>query len=207
VRVVGVVLCGGMSRRMRADKAGLRVGGAELLDRAIGALDGTCDEVVLACGADERYAERGLRIVLDSEVGRGPLEGIAASLEATGAEWVCVLACDLPRMVAEVPQALLAAAREGRVDGCLLETPRGVEPLIAVYKRTCLGPMRAALQRGERRVDSFYGGERAEEAGLVILSLAEAMISLEVAALDVACNLNTIEELERERQRLGEVGE
>ena len=122
---VGVVLCGGASRRMGTDKASLQVGETLLLDRAINALSGVTAEVVLACGVEPRYVRRGLRLVLDTGDGRGPLEGVAASLESCDVEWAAVLACDLPRITPEVPTALLERARSEQLDVCLLESARG----------------------------------------------------------------------------------
>lgn len=203
--VIGVVLCGGASLRMGADKGSLRFGDGELVDRAIGALRGVCDEVVLACGTEERYADRGLRLVMDREGGMGPLEGIAASLESIGAEWAVVLACDLPRVVTEVPKALLARARDEDLDACCLESRRGMEPLIAVYRRTCLAPMREALAEGMRRVDSFHGMNRNDGAALRIGGLPEGELPEVVRGLDVAHNLNTPLDLAAERARHAEV--
>lgn len=203
--VIGVVVCGGASRRMGEDKGSLRLGSGVLLEGAIGALDEVCDEVVLACGLEARYAEFGLRLVLDTEGGRGPLEGIAASLEATGAEWALVLACDLPRIVAEVPAVLLGRARAEEMDACLLESRRGSEPLIAVYRRTCLAPMREALAGGRRRVNSFHGLMRADGGCLDIGVLTEDEFTGETRRLDVAHNLNTPLDLAVERARQAEV--
>ena len=96
-RITGVVLCGGASRRMGQDKATLEVAGERLLDRAVEALSGHVNEVLLACGAEERYADRGLRLALDAGADLGPLGGLGAGLAQARTEWVLLLACD--RMV------------------------------------------------------------------------------------------------------------
>ncbi len=203
--VIGVVLCGGESRRMGADKADLKVGDRALVDHTITTLEGVCHEVVLACGAEPRYEERSLRLVLDSDGGRGPLEGIAASLEATGAEWAAVLACDLPRVLPEVPEALLVRAQSEQLDACLFQSRRGREPLIAVYRRSSLPAMREALAEGLRRVDSFHGFAGVGGAPLKIGSLREAELSSRARSVDVAHNLNTPADLAKERAPSAEV--
>ena len=197
VGVIGVVLCGGESRRMGADKADLKVGDRALVDHTITTLEGVCHEVVLACGAEPRYEERSLRLVLDSDGGRGPLEGIAASLEATGAEWAAVLA--------EVPEALLVRAQSEQLDACLFQSRRGREPLIAVYRRSSLPAMREALAEGLRRVDSFHGFAGVGGAPLKIGSLREAELSSRARSVDVAHNLNTPADLAKERAHSAEV--
>ena len=74
---LGVVLCGGQSRRMGRDKARLVLEGETLVSRAIRALDAVSDEVVLATGERPRYPESGRRCVLDSVPDGGPLAGLA----------------------------------------------------------------------------------------------------------------------------------
>ncbi len=202
--VIGVVLCGGESRRMGEDKARLQVGLRPLVEHAVSALDGVCEEVVLACGGSSNYEELGLQLVLDTAAGRGPLEGIASAMEVTGAERVLVLACDLPRVTAELPMALLERALQDDLDVCFLESRRGREPLIAAYSRAALPAMRAALSSGLRRVDSFYG-LAVDGASLKVGALDERVLTEELRSSDVARNLNTPADLKEERQLLEEV--
>lgn len=197
--VEGVVLCGGESRRMGADKAALRpawLGGATLLERALAALDPVASPVRLACGSAPRYAELGRPLLLDVRAGAGPLGGLVAALEALSGEWLCALAVDMPNAGPDVLRALLARARAAGLDACLLETPEGVEPLCAVYRKTCAEPARAALERGERRLVSFHGG-------LAVGRVASGDVARGGAA---AVNLNTPGDWERERARVSRAG-
>ena len=114
-------------------------------------------------------------------------------------------ACDLPRVVTEVPEALLARARAEELDVCILESSRGMEPLIAVYRRTSLAPIREAVAEGRRRVDSFHERSRADGSALKIGSLSESELSEMTRRLDVAHNLNTPLDLAVERARHAEV--
>ena len=199
-----MVLCGGESRRMGEDKARLQVGQRPLVEHAVSALSGACDEVVLACGASPRYEDFGLRLVLDTVTGRGPLEGIASSVEATEAEFVLVLACDLPRVTSELPRALLERARRDDLDVCVLDSRRGREPLIAACRRSALPAMRAALTTGLRRADSFYGLV-VDGVSLKVGTLEERELHGELRGSDVARNLNTPADLKQEREHLEEV--
>lgn len=167
---------------MGRDKSLLEVRGETLLAHAIGTLEPVASEVLLACGPSERYAEYGRRLVLDRFEDGGPLAGLEAALSASRTEWIVALACDMPRADASTLGRLLE--RED-LDVCFLRTERGVEPLCAVYRRTCLAPMRAALEAGERKVVSFLrfgrlqAGDRELDGG-------------------VAVNLNTPEEFHAE---------
>jgi molybdopterin-guanine dinucleotide biosynthesis protein A len=186
----GVVLCGGRSLRMGRDKSLLEIGGRTLLERAIAVLEGigreAASEVLLACGPAERYADLGRPLVLDAYPDGGPLAGIEAGLARARTEWIAALACDMPRAEPSIFDALLERAERDGLDVCFLRTDRGVEPLCAVYRKTCLAPIRAALETGERKVVSFLRFEPRPKVGE--LELEEGL----------AVNLNTPAEFEAE---------
>jgi molybdopterin-guanine dinucleotide biosynthesis protein A len=182
----GVVLCGGRSLRMGRDKSLLEIGGRTLLERAIAVLDAQADEVLLACGPAERYEELGRPLVLDAFPDGGPLAGIEAGLSRARTEWIAALACDMPRAEPSIFAALLDRAERDGLDVCFLRTARGVEPLCAVYRKTCLEPVRAALGKGERKVVSFLRVEPRVRAGELELEPG------------LAVNLNTPAEFEAE---------
>lgn len=194
-------MCGGRSARMGTDKARLLLDGRTLLERVVEELREVVPEVVLACGARERYAELGLPLALDEWSDGGPLAGIVAGMEAAAADRILVVACDMPRVAGPLFETLIDRATREALDICFFESERGVEPLLAVYGRRCLEPMRRALSAGERRVRAFY-----EEGGeLSVGRVRSAELPAELRHRDLAVNLNTPEELARETG--GERGE
>lgn len=189
--VTGVVLCGGVSRRMGTDKGKLVLGDETLVARAIRALSPVSSEVVLSCGSEPKYSDLGLRLVFDSEPDAGPLAGIASSMDACDSDWLAVLACDLPHVVAAVPSALLAHASSRGLDVCMLSSAGQVEPLIAVYHRNCSGPIHEAMGEGFRRVDSFHSYAASDGRALSVGTLDVSELPSELSGLDVSMNLNT----------------
>ena len=187
----GVVFCGGASRRMGKDKALLVLEGRTLLARAAGVLADVTPRVLLSTGREPRYRELGLECVVDAaeaEEGAGPLAGLVAVLERIqheGLTYACILACDMPRVSPSVFRALLARTRLEDADVCLVRTRGGLEPLCGVYHARCLPAVRAALARGERRMDSFHGDVRVVPVDDVELG--------EDCARNL-CNVNTPEE-------------
>jgi molybdopterin-guanine dinucleotide biosynthesis protein A len=149
VRVDGIVLAGGLSRRFGSDKRLALVEGEPLVARACRrmaqAVDGT---VIIATGA-RALALPGTRrgiVVRDEPPGRGPLGGLAAALARCDFGAV-VSAVDLP-LVKAATLARLAAI--GRLSGrpAAIRTSRGWEPLLAFYPRSVLHDVRAALSQG-----------------------------------------------------------
>ncbi len=184
--LTGVVLCGGRSVRMGRDKSLLEIGGRTLLERAISVLSGIADDVVLACGPLARYEDLGRPLATDAFADGGPLAGLEAGLRRADTEWVAALACDMPRVEPSIFVELLERAQRDGLDVCFLRTERGVEPLCAVYRKTCLAPMRAALEKGERKVVSFLRFDPKPRVGEIALEAS------------LAVNLNTPAEFQAE---------
>lgn len=191
--VTGLLVCGGASRRMGRDKALLPIAGRALIERPLAVLRELAPRVVLATGTQPRYPELGLECVLDDVPDAGPLAGLCAALEASRTTWLAVLSCDLPLARADVLAGLLQRASAENWDAALLELPRGTQPLYAVYRSTCLGPVREALRRGERRMVAFH-------CGLVVGSVAAALLG--PSAERSALNLNTPEDFRTLEQDL-----
>lgn len=191
----GVVLCGGASRRMGLDKAGLVLGGETLLARAVGVLDAVAPRVYLACGPHPRYAELGRELVLDRRAGGGPLAGLESALLRLvehGGGWLGVLACDMPRADPGVLARCAARGRADEQDAVFFEDEAGLEPLFGVVHVRALPAIQAALERGERRCIAFHGDVRVDR-------VRADELPLDLRARGVARNLNTPAELAHER--------
>ena len=109
----GLILAGGASRRMGADKALLDWAGATALERVWSVAEALCGGSVLVCGGDY-----GRPFVPDPQPRAGPVAGLlagAAALKARGCDSLLVLAVDAPTLTLADLQPLLAAASPGAV--------------------------------------------------------------------------------------------
>lgn len=165
MRCAGFLLAGGESSRMGRDKALLPYGG-QTLAAHVAALLAEAASPVFVVGPRDRYGHLGLPVVEDAHRGAGPLSGIVASLETLSAlepetEMALVVACDMPHLRADFLKALAAHAASCAADATLAAGPSGqVEPLCAVYRRTCLPQLAAALAAGQRKVRDALTGLR-----------------------------------------------
>jgi molybdopterin-guanine dinucleotide biosynthesis protein A len=148
---------------MGRDKALLPWGGTDLLGHALARLGGLTDDVRILCGPRLRYAGRGVPVVADGIEDAGPVAGILAGLEAADGRTGIFLAVDLPL----VPIPLLAhlAAHAPGFDAVVPVSPRGIEPLCAVYGPACLEPVRRRVEAGERKMTAFWPDVRVREVG------------------------------------------
>jgi molybdopterin-guanine dinucleotide biosynthesis protein A len=166
-QVGGFILAGGESSRMGRDKALLELGGETLIARTANLVEpivGTCAII----GGPGRFAEARemdgseLRVIADDFPGAGPLGGIATALCASGAEWNLVVACDLPYLTRAWLEFLIERALRSDVDAVLPMNERGAEPLCAMYRKRAGGAIRAALERGTRKVTDGLADVRIE---------------------------------------------
>jgi molybdopterin-guanine dinucleotide biosynthesis protein A len=168
-QVAAFVLAGGVSSRMGREKGLLEFGGEPLNVRTVRLVEPLVSEVIVV-GAPERYSSLGLHAIVDRdfrsggdrEAVRSPLVGIASALTASTATWNQILACDLPYLTPERINWLLGRAVDSEAQVVMPRTPRGVEPLAAVYRVECAAPIVAALGRGIRKVTDAMAELRIE---------------------------------------------
>lgn len=173
--VSGIVLAGGASRRMGQDKAWLELDGAFLIVRVVEALGQVCDEIVVVTNTAPRVPLPGARTVPDEIPNTGSVGGLYSGLKAAGNELALAVACDMPFLNVPLLQFLISVSSAHDVivpgvrDPHKPERPNkrqdtakkfDLHPLHALYRKSCLAPMREAMDRNDLRMIGFYEGVR-----------------------------------------------
>jgi molybdopterin-guanine dinucleotide biosynthesis protein A len=141
----GAVLAGGKSRRMGRNKARLVVDGEPLWRRQMRVLrEAGAAPVRLVQAPGQRALTRG--VLRDSVRGAGPLAGLHTALRATRGTHLAVLAVDMPRIDAAWFTWLARHCTPDR--GAIVRTPRGYEPLAAIYPQPAIAAVETRLARG-----------------------------------------------------------
>lgn len=157
--ILGVILAGGRSTRMGAEKAFMPVEGAPLIARVAGRFAPQVARLVInANGAAARFAALGLEVIDDCGSsqpgfeGQGPLAGIAAVLayaRGAGFSRVATVPVDAPFLPLDLV-ARLAAGEQDEV--AVAAASGGMEPLFAIWPLEFEPVVAAALADGERAV-------------------------------------------------------
>ncbi len=160
---LGVILAGGLARRMGGgDKGLLRLCGQTLLSRVIDRLEPQVSGLAINANGDEtRFAAYGMPVIPDTIDGFvGPLAGVLAGLDwaaEQGADSIVTAAADTPFFPCDlVPQLLLAG--EGMQHPLVLaatpDAKRGKvrHPTFGLWPVTLRDDLRAALSGGLRKV-------------------------------------------------------
>jgi molybdenum cofactor guanylyltransferase len=136
VPVGGVVLCGGRSSRMGRPKAWLPFGGEVMLARVVRLLGEAVAPlvVVAAPGQDVPPLPPGVEVVRDPERDRGPLQGLAAGLEALRgrAAAAYLSSCDVPFLRPAFVRRMIDLL--GEHQACVPRVEGFLHPLAAVYR-------------------------------------------------------------------------
>ncbi|WP_336023772.1 molybdenum cofactor guanylyltransferase [Halobellus salinisoli] len=196
-----LILAGGRSTRFGdRDKAVAELAGTPMIRRVVDRLAPVVDEVVINCRRDQLDAiEAALSGVdpepafaVDRDPDAGPVAGIARGLEAVSAEYAVVVACDMPFVEPDVVRLLFE--RAAGEDAAVPRPDEWYQTTQAVYRTEAMRrACRRALERGADRIVAPL-----EELDAVVVDAIES-----VGSLDTFENVNTVEEFEAAKERLG----
>ena len=153
-----IVLAGGKGLRLGRDKAQETVGNSDLLQRVVSQLSSFSNDIIIVTARGKSLSQfigcPRFRIVADAYSGKGALVGLGTGLAASNSWYNLVVACDMPFL----NQALLRYMIQLSA-GFDLVVPRVgklVEPLHAVYSKSCLAPIERLLSQGDLRVRALF---------------------------------------------------
>lgn len=154
---VGVVLAGGRGTRLGRTKGDLSLEGRTLAQRAASVLWPHCGSVLISIAQGTRNPAPDWPVVEDfPPPGRGPLAGIAAAFAASSDADLLVLACDYPRVGADLIGMLADWPLED-VDLVMPIDGAGRDhPLVGSWSRRMQPIINDALDDGRFRVHGVF---------------------------------------------------
>jgi molybdopterin-guanine dinucleotide biosynthesis protein A len=160
-QITGLVLAGGLGRRMGGrDKGLLPYGDGLLVGQVIDALRPQVDTVLISANRNTgAYAEFGLPVLKDGLAGyQGPLAGFLAGLEAMRTDYLLTVPCDGPRVAGDLAQRLASGLANAPTAGlAVAHDGQRLQPVYALLHRRMLPVLREALAAGERSVQGWLG--------------------------------------------------
>ena len=160
--VTGIILAGGLSRRLGRDKAVEPIKGQPLVGRVMDALSGIADELVVVVNTPQRGRELPLRdsavVAVDIYPNAGSLGGIFTGLSSASNQWGIVVACDMPFLNLDLLSYLLSF-RESH-DAVVPVLDGRPEPTHAAYSKVCLSAIEARLEANDLKIARFFDDVR-----------------------------------------------
>jgi molybdopterin-guanine dinucleotide biosynthesis protein A len=156
MNVTAIVLAGGKNLRLGRSKALETVGGKSIVERVIERLRPLASQILIVTSAEQTdlLSSNGVEILVDLHAGQGPLGGIYTGLLASRSSRSIAVACDMPflntRLLGHMVELLDDFdAVVPRLDGGF------IEPLHAVYSKSCLEKMKNQLEGEQLSIHSL----------------------------------------------------
>jgi molybdopterin-guanine dinucleotide biosynthesis protein A len=141
---------------MGRNKALLPFRGKPLIRHQLDLLQPLFTEILISANDPTPFAPFRHRVVHDVFAEPCSLSGIHALLEAVTAPRIFIVACDLPFLNPKLIRQMLSVP--GDFDVIVPETHTGLEPLHAIYSRTCLPAIEVAAKEQRWKISDFYDG-------------------------------------------------
>jgi molybdopterin-guanine dinucleotide biosynthesis protein A len=161
--IPGVVLAGGLARRMGGGDKPLReIGGRTILAHVIARLKPQCEGLLLSANGDpSRFASFGLPVIADGvNEYLGPLAGILAGLDWVAGhfpeiEWLASAPGDCPFLPADLVPRLHEARIAAAAPLACASSGGQRHHAAALWPVALRDDMRAALRDGTRRIEAW----------------------------------------------------
>lgn len=182
--VTGLVLAGGLARRMQGrDKGLLPLRGRSLVAHVLERLAPQTDAILINANSHgEAYAAFGHPLIADVIGGHaGPLAGLHAGLLACTTPLVVTVPCDAPRLPADLVARLHAALAGSTAPAAVAHAAGRLQPTFMLCRRELGADLERYLAGGGRKIHAWINDIRA--------------LTVPFADASAFANINTPEEL------------
>jgi molybdopterin-guanine dinucleotide biosynthesis protein A len=184
-RVTGVILAGGLGRRMGGVDKGLKpLRGRPMVEWVVERFRPQVDELLVNANQNlETYAAFGHRVIPDAIGGyAGPLAGLHRGLSEAQCPLVATVPCDSPFLPLDLVSRLRDSLDTARADLAVARTGDQPHPVFCLCRTSVLPSLTAFLAGGGRKIDAWYSA----------LAVVEVSFDDNEAAFS---NINTQDEL------------
>lgn len=157
--VTGVILAGGVGRRMGGvDKGLVELRGRPLVAWVLERLAPQVGELLINANQNlERYRGLGYPVVSDQITGfAGPLAGLHTGMSSARGAFVLMVPCDSPFLPTDLARRLYTALTDADAELAVAKTGTQAHPVFALTRTSLLPHLTAFLERGGRTVYAWY---------------------------------------------------
>ena len=157
-RITGLVLAGGLGRRMGGVDKGLSLlGGEPLVEHIIRRLAPQVGRLIINANQNhDIYAGFGYPVVGDRIEGHaGPLAGLEAGLAACTTPYLLTVPCDSPFLPADLVSRLAACLTAHKASIAVARTGEQLHPVFSLIRSDELPELQAFIHAGGRRMEAW----------------------------------------------------
>ena len=157
--ISGLILAGGLARRMNGQDKGLIVfRGKSMVEHIAQALSPQCDGLFINANRNiGEYEKLGYPVISDQLTGfQGPLSGMFSGLQHVPTQWLITAPCDGPFMVADYVQKMHHAVTKNQSDIAIASCHDRAQPVYTLINRSLSTSLQTFLASGQRKIDRWY---------------------------------------------------
>jgi molybdopterin-guanine dinucleotide biosynthesis protein A len=151
-RITGIILAGGISKRMGTDKRLLEFQGKSFLENAYGLLKPFCEKVFISGNEIEGV---NFSFIPDRIQNAGPMGGIYSGLEFIQTDLMLVIPVDLPLLTSDVIEYLVNNHHRA-FDATVYRFGKHVQPLVGMYDKRILPVIDSKIQNRDYKMQSLF---------------------------------------------------
>ncbi|KAF3981955.1 MAG: molybdenum cofactor guanylyltransferase [Methylococcales symbiont of Hymedesmia sp. n. MRB-2018] len=185
-KVTGVVLAGGLARRMNnQDKGLIKYKNKPMVKYAYEAISQVADPVFINANRNQQaYRQFSSKVISDqTDTFDGPLAGVLSAMIHAKTELLIVMPCDSPLIKPRHLQKLVTTLMEHEMDIAVAFDGKRLHPVLLAVKTSLQGSLENYLQQGHRKIDKWL-----EQHALIKVDFSDEA--------DIFLNINTLTELQ-----------
>ncbi len=165
--IAALILAGGKSSRMGTDKALINYQGKPMLQRVYQVATDCTEQVYVLTPWKEHYQNilpSDCNYLIETQPGKGPVNGLSEGLTQISADWILLLACDLPLLDVEIIQSWINKLSQIPTSTLALVPQRADiwEPMCGFYRKELKTELDDFLESGKRSFQELLSGIEVE---------------------------------------------
>lgn len=152
--ITGIILSGGKSIRMGENKAFIDIEGVPIIYRIHNLFKELFQEIIIVTNQKDLFLNFESKICTDLIPNKGALGGLYTGIFYSKYHYSFCVACDMPFIKKSLVQYFLKQIKGD--DVIVPRTRDGLQPLHAIYSKTCLGPIKNIIEQGKYSIIDFY---------------------------------------------------
>ncbi|MFC2066531.1 molybdenum cofactor guanylyltransferase [Chloroflexota bacterium] len=151
-----IILAGGKGVRLGYDKVLETIGNRSLLQQVTSCVSSFCTDIIIVTAQSRTIPQLGhskSKIVTDTIPGKGPLGGIYTGLVTSDSFYNLVVASDMPFLNQDLLHYMIQLSTD--FDIVVPRVGSLVEPLHAVYSKSCIAPIETMIKNDNLSVNQL----------------------------------------------------
>jgi len=172
--ITGIILAGGKSTRMGANKSFLKIGEQTIIERITYLMKSVITNVIIISNTPDEYTFLNLPIFEDVYKGKGPLAGIHSGLKNSDTQKDFIISCDIPLMNKEMIEFIVDYKTDKSIAVC--KANGFLQPFAGLYNKSLVNEIENIFSDKSEHINHTNENERKQCKVMSFIKSSEAEI-------------------------------